>query len=69
MTTKPDVARLLEQIAMEGVSKPDRKPAVAQNVSMLVGSVGGDVIIMGDVPPNAMELLLSRRRPTNGAPS
>lgn len=63
MTIKPDVARLLEQFAMEGAPKPAPKHTVAQHVSMLVGSVGGDVFVLGDVQPGVMELLMSRRRP------
>lgn len=62
MTTKPDVARLLEQIAMEDAPGLPKKGPV-QSVNMLIGSVGRDAIVLVDAPPNALELVLGRRRP------
>lgn len=59
-----NVSRLLEQIAMEGapgIAKP--QPA---SFRMLVGSAGRDVIILGEVPPNALEVVMGRRAEGGG---
>jgi hypothetical protein len=61
---KPDPAldRLLESIAAETAPKqpqPSQGGAVTVMRS-LVGQVNGEVIILGEVPANALEMVLGR---------
>lgn len=55
--------RFINRTLAEATGDPGQaaQPGAA-TINMLVGSVGGDVIIMGEVPPGALELVLGRRR-------
>jgi len=65
---KPDPAlgRLLESIGAEDAPAPPKSsqggPVTVTRA--LVGQVNGEVIIFGDIPANALELLLGRGRVT-----
>lgn len=64
-TSKPDPAlrRLLDSVAAEEPPKPQASQSGPVTVTRaLVGQVNGEVIILGNVPANALEIVLGRGR-------